>query len=365
MCCRMNGERRTMRKSSRAFLEALLSAPSPSGYEGPVREVWRAEVKKYADEVTVDVHGNAIGVCNAKGAPRIMLAGHMDELGFQVVHIDESGYVYFDTIGGFDLGLVSGRKVRIHTAKGEVLGAIGKKPVHLMEGEERKKVPEQHEMWIDIGARDHKEAKRLVAVGDPITTDANFEVLRRNLAVSRGFDNKMGAYIVAETLRSVSSSKKRPKAALYSVATVQEEIGLRGARTSAYGIDPLVGIALDVTCATDHPGIDRRRSGSVEVGKGPVITRGANVNPVVFDRLVGLAEKNKIPYQIEAASGGTGTDANAMQLSRSGVATGLVSVALRYMHTPVEVLSLKDLDDTVKLLAAFVLAVDGKTSFIP
>lgn len=354
-----------MRKSSKAFLEALLSAPSPSGYEGPVREVWRTEVEKYADEVKVDVHGNAIGVFNGDGTPRIMLAGHMDELGFQVFHIDDNGYIYFDTIGGFDLSLVSGRKVRIHTAKGEVLGVIGKKPVHLMEGEERKKIPDRHEMWIDIGAKDYKEARHLVAVGDPITTDVNFEILRRNLAVSRGFDNKMGAYIVAETLRNVNSSPSRPKVALYSVATVQEEIGLRGAKTSAYGIDPLVGIALDVTCATDHPGIDKRKSGNVEVGKGPVISRGANVNPVVFDRLVNLAEKNKIPYQIEAVSGGTGTDANVIQLSRSGVATGLVSVALRYMHTPVEILSLKDLDYTVNLLTEFVLTMDGKVNFIP
>ena len=354
-----------MRKASRAFLQALLSAPSPSGYEGPVREIWRTEIGNYADEVEVDLHGNAIAVHHPGGTPRIMLAGHMDELGFQVVHVDDKGYIYFTTIGGFDLGLVPGRKVRIHTRKGPVLGVIGKKPIHLMDDDERKNVPKKHELWIDIGARDAKEAGKLVAIGDPVTYDANFEMLRRDLAVSRGFDDKMGAFVVAETLRCVSQARKKAKAALYAVATVQEEVGLRGAQTSTYGIDPLVGIALDVTFATDHPGTDKRKDGAVEIGKGPVLTRGANVNPVVFDRLVAVAEKNKVPYQVQAEPGGTGTDANAMQLSRAGVATGLVSVPLRYMHTPVEVLSLEDLDHTVKLLTEFVLEVDEKTRFIP
>jgi len=234
-----------------------------------------------------------------------------------------------------------------------------------MEGEERNKAPKVHDIWIDIGAKDGKEARKLVRIGDPITYDANFEILRGNLAVSRGFDNKMGAYVVAETLRSVSQSKRKSKASLYAVATVQEEIGLRGARTSTYGVDPQVGIALDVTHATDHPGMDKRKLGEVKLGEGPVITRGANINPAVFDLLIKVAKKNKIPHQIDAAAGGTGTDANAMQVSRSGVATGLVSVPERYMHTPVEVLSLTDLDNTVKLLTEFVLAVDEKTNFIP
>ena len=354
-----------MRKESRAFLESMLRAPSPSGYEGPVRAIWKAEVEKCADEVQVDVHGNAIGVYNEEGKPRIMLAGHMDELGFQVIYINDSGYIHFDTIGGFDMGIVPGRKVRIHTKKGSILGVLGKKPIHLMEADERTKVPKKRDLWIDIGTRDAKETKKLVEIGDPITYDDNFEMLRGNLAVSRGFDNKMGAYLAAETLRLVSRSKKKARAALYAVATVQEEIGLRGARTSAYGIDPLVGIGLDVTFAVDHPGVDKRQVGDVRIGKGPVITRGANINPVVFDLLVGVAKKNKIPHQISAEPGGTGTDANAMQMSRAGVATGLVSVPLRYMHTPVEMLSLEDLDNTAKLLVEFVLAVDDKTRFIP
>ena len=354
-----------MRSQSRAFLQALVSAPGPSGYEGPVRQIWMDEVARYADRVEVDVHGNAMAVHHEKGRPRLMLAGHMDELGFQVRHVDKEGYVYFDTIGGFDLGMVPGRTVRIHTNSGAVLGVIGKKPIHLMSGDEVKKVPEKHELWIDIGAKDEKEAKKLVAVGDPVTYDANFETLRRGLVVSRGFDDKMGAFVVAETLRVVRQAKKRCKAAVWAVATVQEEVGLRGARTSTYGIDPLVGIAVDVTFATDHPGMDKRRAGDVKIGGGPVIYRGANINPVVFDRLVETAKRGKIPHQIASAAGGTGTDANAMQLSRAGVATGLVSVPLRYMHTPVEVLSQDDLERTVDLLQGFALLLDEKISFIP
>lgn len=354
-----------MRKESKAFLESLVSVPSPSGYEGPAREVWMAETEKYADGVRGDVHGNGIAVLNEKGKPRIMLAGHVDELGFQVAHITDSGYVHFHTIGGFDPGTIPGRKVRIHTRKGEVPGVTGKKAIHLMSGADRNKVPQVHEMWIDIGAKDGKEAKKLVAIGDPITYDANFEILRGNLAVSRGFDDKVGAYIAAETLRQVARGRKKPRAALYAVATVQEEIGLRGATTSAFGIDPLVGIAIDVTHASDYPDVDKRKLGDLKVGAGPVIARGANINPVVFDMLVGTAEKNDIPYQIEAEARGTGTDANAIQLSRAGVAAGLLSIPERYMHTPVEVLSLKDLDSAVKLLSAFILAVDEKTRFIP
>jgi endoglucanase len=354
-----------MRAASKQFLVDLLSAPGPSGYEGPVRKVWEAEVKKYADRVEVDVHGNAVGIYNADGGPRIMFAGHMDELGFQVIYIDDKGYLYFETIGGFDLQIIPGRKVRVHTAKGPVMGVLGKKPIHLMQAADRRKVPSKHDLWIDIGVKGGKEAKKLVAIGDPVTYDSNYEDLRNGLAVSRGFDNKAGAWVVAEALRRVSRAKRKCRAAIHSVATVQEEVGLRGARTSAYGVDPLVGIAVDVTWAMDHPGVDKRQVGECNLGSGPVITRGANVNPVVFERLVQVAKKKKIPHQIQAEPGGTGTDANAIQLSRAGVATGLVSVPQRYMHTPVEIVALADLDNTAKLLAEFALSVDEKTSFIP
>ena len=354
-----------MRAASKKFLIDLLSAPGPSGYEGPVRAVWKTAVEQYAERVDIDVHGNAVGVYNGAGSPRIMFAGHMDELGFQIIYIDDKGYLYFDTIGGFDMQIVPGRKVRIHTAKGTILGVLGKKPIHLMQAADRRKVPDKHDLWIDIGVKDSDEAKKLVAIGDPVTFDPNFEDLRNGLAVSRGFDNKAGAWVVAEALRRVSRAKKQCRASIHAVATVQEEVGLRGARTSAYGVDPLVGIAVDVTWAIDHPSVDKRQVGECCLGGGPVLTRGANVNPVVFARLLQVAKKRKIPHQIQAEPGGTGTDANAIQLSRAGVATGLLSVPQRYMHTPVEIVALADLDNTAKLLAEFSLSIDNKTSFIP
>jgi len=354
-----------MRSSSKRFLVDLLKAPSPSGYEGPVRAVWKDAVKKYADRVEVDVHGNTIGIHNEAGGPKIMFAGHADELGFQIVYIDDQGYLYFDTIGGFDLQLVPGRKVHIHTAQGPVLGVLGKKPIHLMKAADRTKVPDKQDLWIDIGAAGADEARQRVAIGDPATYEANFEELHNGLVVSRGIDNKAGAWVVAEALRRVSRAKRKGCAAVYAVATVQEEVGLRGAKTSAYGVDPLVGIAVDVTWATDHPDMDKRQVGECKLGGGPVITRGANINPVVFERLVQVAQKKKIPHQIQAEPGGTGTDANAIQLSRAGVATGLVSVPQRYMHTPVEIASLADLDHAARLLAEFALSVDAETSFIP
>jgi endoglucanase len=354
-----------MRAASKQFLVDLLSAPGPSGYEGPVRSVWKAEVEGFADRVNVDVHGNAIGIYNGSGSPRIMFAGHMDELGFQIIYIDERGYLYFDNMGGFDMQIVPGRKVHIHTAKGKVLGVLGKKPIHLMQPADRRKVPDKHDLWIDIGVADGDEAKKMVAIGDPVTYEPNFEDLRNGLAVSRGFDNKAGAWVVAEALRRVSKAKKKCKASVYAVATVQEEIGLRGAKTSTYGVDPLVGIAVDVTWAMDHPSVDKRQVGECKLGGGPVITRGANVNPVVFERLLQVAKRKKIPHQIQAEPGGTGTDANAIQLSRAGVATGLLSVPQRYMHTPVEIVALDDLDNTAKLLAEFALSVDANANFIP
>ena len=319
-----------MRPASKRFLVDLLSAPGPSGYEGPVRAVWKDAVKKYADRVEVDVHGNTIGCHNEAGGPKIMFAGHADELGFQIVYIDDKGYLYFDTIGGFDLQIVPGRKVRIHTAQGPVLGVLGKKPIHLMKAADRTKVPDKHDLWIDIGAADKEEAEQLVAIGDPATYDANFEELRNGLVVSRGIDNKAGAWVVAEALRRVSRAKRKCRAAVYAVATVQEEVGLRGAKTSAYGVDPLVGIAVDVTWATDHPDIDKRQVGECKLGGGPVILRGANANPVVYERLVQVAEKKKIPYQIQAEPGGYryGRQRHPAQSGRGGHRLGQCAAAL-------------------------------------
>jgi endoglucanase len=348
-----------------AFLKELVEAPSPSGYEQPARMIWRREVEAAADELRTDLHGNTIAALNPGGSPRVMLAGHVDEIGFIVNYIDDEGFVYFGGIGGHDPFVVPGQRVCIHTATGPFLGAIGRRPVHFLRGEEREKGVELHDLWIDLGVRSREEAAQRVRVGDPITFAAGLERLEDDRVVSRGLDNKMGAFIVAETLKAVAT--RQPKAALFAVATVQEEIGLRGAYTSTFSVDPQVGIAIDVTHALDHPGAsgEKKRYGDVGLGRGPVIMRSPSVNPVVFDRLIAAAMAAEIPYQIEPAGGSSGTDADAVQRSRGGVATGVVSVALRYMHTPVEVLELGDIDHTIDLLAEFIVRLDRETDFTP
>lgn len=352
-----------MRKESLQFLQDLVNAPSPSGFEQPAQSVVRAYLAEVADEVTTDVMGNVIAVLNPKGSPRVMLAGHCDEIGFMVRYITDEGFIHFSPIGGVDAHLVPGQRVHIHGAKGPVLGVVGKKAIHLMREDERKKVLDFQQQWIDIGAPDRKRAEARVAVGDCITFAGEFAMLDGEMAVARGFDDKMGSFVVAEALRLVAQGK--PKAALYAVSTVQEEIGLRGAATSAFSVAPDAAVAVDVGHGTDYPDADKKLAGEVKLGKGPILHRGANMNPVVAERLVAAAKKKEIPYQMVGVPGASGTDAWSIQLARGGIATGLVSVALRYMHTPVEVLHLGDLEAAARLLAAFVLDLKPGVSFVP
>jgi endoglucanase len=341
----------------------LVETPSPSGFEQEVQRIIKEEMKKYTDSVKTDVHGNVIGVLNPNGTPRVMLSGHCDEIGFMVNYITDDGYIYFSAIGGVDASLLPGQRVLIHSDGGKVLGVVGKKSVHLMEEGEKKKVVELHKQWIDIGVKSKKEAKKLVSVGDPITFCTDFQILRKNMAVSKGFDDKMGSFVVVEVLRLLSKEKFSPS--VFAVSTVQEEVGLRGARTSAFGINPDVGIAIDVTSASDYPDVDKKRVGDVAVGEGPVLGKGANINPVIGRKLVEIAKREKIKYQFCGLPKGTGTDANIIQLTRSGVATGLVSVPCRYLHTPIEVISLDDLESASHLIAAFIKNLEKDTDFTP
>jgi len=352
-----------MKEDSFQFLKELVKAPSPSGFEEPVQEVVRREMKKFADEVKTDVHGNVIGIKNPQGKPRLMLAAHCDEIGFMVKYIDEKGFISFSSIGGVDAHLTPGKRVQIHTWKGPIPGVIGKKPIHILKEEERKKVVELSEQWVDIGVKNKKEAEKLISVGDPITFAGELERLQEELVVSRGFDDKVGTFIVCEVLKQIS--QKPLQVALFATSTVQEEVGLRGARTAAYAINPQIGIAIDVGVATDYPGVDKKKEGEILLGKGVVLHRGANINPKLGKILVEIARKEEIPYQLSGESRATPTDANVIQLSRAGVATALVSVPLRYLHSPVEVLSLKDLESAVRLLSTFVLKITEETSFIP
>ena len=334
------------------FLIDLLNARSPSGFEEEAQAVVDRYVQPIADKYSKDVLGNRFATLNPDGKPGLMFAGHIDELGLIVKYIDNDGFVYFDTIGGHDRIMISGRRVSIMTKKGIVKGVTGIRAVHLMEQEDRKLVPIIHNMWIDIGAKNKQDALRLISIGDPATYDHGFEVLRGSLCVARAFDDKAGAYVVNEALLRLSKFKSyKPK--LVAVSTAQEDIGTRGAIPAAYSVNPDFAIAVDVGHATDHPDCDNRKFGEFRLGSGPIVTRGANVNPIIYRRLIACAEKENIPYQIEADPRPTGTDGRAIQIGRKGVATAVVSIPLRYMHTPSEVVDLKDVENCVRLLVSF------------
>jgi putative aminopeptidase FrvX len=346
------------------FLRDLTGAAGPSGYEGPVRAVWRASVSDFAAEVHGDTQGSITAIVNPSGSPRVMLAGHIDEIGLMVSNIDEKGFLSFVPIGGHDASILVGQRVHLQTSSGPVLGVIGRKPIHLMNAEDRKAPVEIRSLWIDIGVANREEAQELVRIGDTATFVGSLERLRGDRLVSKAFDNRVGAYVAAETARAIATGPLH--AAVFAVGTCQEEIGYRGAITSAERIKPDVAIAIDVGFGLDHPEVDdeKKRHNGHALGKGPQISRGANVNPIVFDLLVAAAKEENIPIQIDPAPGETGTDGWAIQVAHHGVATGVVSVSLRYMHSPVEVLSIKDLDQTVALLAAFIRRLDSGSRFI-
>jgi len=345
------------------FLTELLRAKSPSGAEAQAQAVYDRFVKPHAAAYANDALGNRLASLNLKGAPTLMLAGHMDELGLMIIFVNKDGFLYFDTVGGHDLSIISGRRVIIQTASGPVKGVTGKRAIHLMDEEDRKKVPKKHEIWIDIGAKTKAEALTRIAIGDVATYDHEFELIIGSIGTARAFDNKVGAYIVGEALIRLAKDKGKLAAKVVSVATTQEEIGTRGAQASAFAVDPHVALIVDVGHATDHPDCDPRKFGETKLGGGPIICRGPNINPKVFDRLVATAKKLKLPYQLEADPRPTGTDARAIQMARGGVACGLVSIPLRYMHTPSEVVDLEDVENCVKLFVAFAKSVGKDESF--
>ncbi len=353
-----------MDHSQRQFLKQLVETPSPSGYEQPAQRVIQEQLKTVADELQTDVMGNLIASLKGSGGPRVMFAGHCDEIGFMVRYVDDRGFIYFGAIGGVDPHLSPGQRVSIHTAGGVIPGVIGKKAIHLIEPKDRDNVIKLDKQFIDIGANTREEVEDLVSIGDPVTFSVGVQALQGDRMTSRAFDDKMGAFVVTEVMKEVK--RGGPVAAdLFAVSTVQEEIGLRGAATSSYGVNPDVGIVVEVTHATDYPDVEASTIGRVELGKGPVVARGANINPVLFDLIIETAKAENLPYQVIGVPRATGTDANVMQLSRGGVATALIGIPLRYMHTPVETLSLADLDHAITLLSAVVRRIGRESSFIP
>jgi putative aminopeptidase FrvX len=348
--------------SSLDFLKRFLDTASPSGFERPAQEVWREYVSGFAEKVDSDVQGNSIGVINEGGNPKVMLIGHCDEVGFMVRYINDKGFVYFGSIGGVDPHIVPAQRVVIHSAKGPVKGVVGRIAIHMQEKDEQKKGIQMHDLWIDIGASNRRDALKRISVGDPVVFDTGFEIVSGKMATARGFDDKMGAFAVAEALR-ILSRKKKLKAGIYGVASVQEEISFAGARTSAFSLEPDICIAVDVGNATDTPSTCKEKFGEIFLGKGPMIHTGSSVSPGVAEVLKKVAAKRKIAHQDAAAPRFTGTDADAVFTSRGGVACGLVSVPNRYMHTPVEMIHLGDLERCFRLMAAFCETVGPRTDF--
>lgn len=355
-------------KESTAFLEKMIATPSPTGFEARIQKLIRAQYEQYADEVHRDVHGNQWFVCNPKGSVRLMLSGHVDEIGLMVRYVDGDGFIWVTRIGGTDPVQLWGSRVNIHTKNGPIRGVIGKKPIHNTPPEERTKGPKLEDIYIDIGSKDKEETLKKVRAGDPITMAVGFERLPNDYAIGRAMDDRVGAFVVLEAMRKFQGLLKKRKnsdCALYAVCSVQEEVGLRGATTAAYTVNPHVGIAVDVGFATDYPGENKKQIGEFKLGLGPILHRGANINPPLADMMEGLADKHSIPYQLSGDGGVTGTDAGAIQISRGGVAAALVSIPNRYMHSPIEMVSLQDLEHSSELLAQVAINLKQSQSFIP
>ena len=343
-----------MNKRSLQFLETLVNTPSPSGHESRGLRVWMDYAGQYADETYSDAYGNCVAVLNKGGGPRLMLAGHADEIGMTVNFIDDDGYVYVRRLGGTNPAITKAQRVTIHARKGTVKGVVGSVAPHLMRTETgAPKVPKIHEVFIDIGVGSRKAAEKLIRVGDPITLNDQFELLRGDLAVARAFDNRVGTWAVAETLRLLQSGKAKLNAEVCAVANTMEEVGLFGARQIAYSLHPDIALVMDVTHATDYPTVDKRQHGDIKVGQGPTVTHGNCNHPEVIKRVEQVAKRLKINLQHEAISSTSGTDTDAVFWTRGGIPSGLISLPNRYMHSPVEVVSLKDLEQIPQLMAGF------------
>ena len=355
-----------MRTESFEFLKKLVAAPSPSGYEQPAQRVFREYVGQFA-HISTDVLGNVISFIPGQGENRlkVMLVGHCDEIGFQIKYIDDNGFIWFGAVGGVDPHITIGQRVVIHGAGQAVTGVIGRKPIHLLEAKDRDSVIKLDNQYIDIGVTSKKEAEELVRLGDPITFAAELTRLQGDRVASRGLDDKAGCFVVAEVMRLVAESGRKPDVDLYGVSSVQEEVGLRGGKTSSYSVDPDVGICVEVFFSSDQPDVDKKLNGEISLGKGPVIPRGLNINPFLFNHLTTTAGMEDIPVQLISLPRATGTDANAMQVSRSGVATALVTLPLRYMHSPVEVVSLSDLEQAARLIVAALEGLTDREALIP
>jgi endoglucanase len=353
-----------VRPESLVFLKELLDLPGPSAFERAPARRWRDEAGKLGAEVGADATGNSWATLKGGDKQHVVLAGHMDEIGIMVSYVDEQGFLSFDTIGGWDSQVFVGQRVLILGRKERVVGVIGKKAIHLMDKDDRERVSRVEDLWIDIGAANREEALARVRIGDPGVLASSVLEFPNGRLVSRSIDNRIGSFVVLEALRLLAA--ERPSATVSAVATSREEISATGggARPLATRLNPTVAVVVDVTHATDCPGMDKRKHGEYKLGGGPVLSRGAAVNEAVFEMLVEAAEAENVPYSLEAAGRDTRTDAESIFNAGAGIATALVSVPNRYMHSPNEMVALEDLERTARLLAAFVRRVEDGMDYI-
>jgi putative aminopeptidase FrvX len=346
-----------------AFLKRLLDAPGPSGFETLAGRTWRGEAEKFADRVTADVAGNCIAEVNPKGSPTILVDGHIDEIGVIVQYIDDDGFLYISPIGGWDAQVLVGQRIRFIATGGDVIGVVGRKPIHLVKESDRKKAVKFTDLWVDIGAANRAEAEARVSVADPGVIDSRAHDFPGNRVVSRSIDDRIGAFAALEALRRYAA--KPGKARVVAAATTQEEIAWTGggALVAANAVRPRMAIVVDVTFATDHPSIEKKEIGDHRLGSGPVLSRGALLSPVVFGLLREAARAKNIPFTVHAVGRDTATNADAIHIAQEGVATALVSIPNRYMHSPNEMVSLDDVDHTAELIAETCRAVDDRTDF--
>ena len=352
-----------MRDASLEFLRKLVNTPSPSGHEVRGQRVWLDYVKQFANETYSDAYGNCVATLNKGGSPRLMLAAHADEIAMVVNFINDEGFIYVRKLGGIDAAITKAQRVVIHTRNGPIKGVVGNVAPHLSKVEKDRKLPDIHDLFIDVGAVDRKEAEKLVHVGDPITLCDEFELLRNGLAVARAFDNRIGTFAVAEALRLLHESKRKLNPEVCAASNIMEEVGLLGARQIAYSLKPDVALVVDVTHATDYPTVNKRQHGDVKIGEGPTLTHGGCNHPDVVARIAAVAKEKKIPLQHEAQSSTSGTDTDVIFWTRGGIPSALVSLPNRYMHSPVELVSLKDLEQIPQLLAAFAQSVKKGEQF--
>jgi len=343
-----------MNKHQKEFLISLINTPAPSGFEEPVQKIWNNEVSTFCRDIQKDTHGNLVAAVNPRREKSLMLVGHADEIGLIVNFINDEGYIYVRPIGGVDATILGSHRARILTKHGIVQAAIGRTSLHMLTKKDQEKKPEIHDVWLDIGAKNKKDALKYISIGDPVVFGGDFEELHNNTAMARCWDNRVGIYIAAEVLRNLAKIKKLDKT-VYAVSSVQEETGVWGAGNAAYRFKPTAAVAIDVFPCSDQPEITKERFGDTKLGSGPIITRGVRSNNKIADDIIDTARRKKIPIQVDVDYGHTHTDADPISQSRGGIPTGVVSVATRYLHSSVETLSLTDIDQIIELLTEYTI----------